>query len=137
MRIEILSNGVVVNTIMADAVFAEARYPGAWRAAADQGSVPASVRRVTVLGFRNRFTTAEKVTIDISSLDVPTATSAARQQAAGLRANMTDTAVAAFIDLDRTDTRSGVQQLEAAGLLAVGRAAQILDGPINALEVFR
>ena len=37
---------------------------------------------------------------------------------------------ATFIDLARPDTRSGVQALEAGGVLAAGRAAEILDSDI-------
>lgn len=39
MRIDILENGVVVNTINADEEFAEAHYPGAWRIAEAQSEV--------------------------------------------------------------------------------------------------
>ena len=96
--------------------------------------VPGAEFHITNLAFRNRFTTVEKVAMEISALDVPTATTAARQQAAGLRVNIADTAAALFIDLQRADTRAGVQQLEALQLLAVGRAAIILDSPIQTRE---
>ena len=39
-----------------------------------------------------------------------------------------------WIDLDRPDTRAMVEQIEAMGLLAAGRAAQILDGEITDIE---
>ena len=38
---------------------------------------------------------------------------------------------AEWIDLERADTRSGVQTLEAVGLIGVGRALEILDAPIE------
>lgn len=98
---------------------------------------PVDVRRVTKLGFRNRFTMSEKATLEIAALDVPTAPMAARAQAAGLRATMKDQEVAQYIDLLRPETRAGVQQLEMAGLIGPGRAAQILDGPIADVEVWR
>ena len=41
---------------------------------------------------------------------------------------------ATFIDLDRPDTRAGVQALEAVGILTEGRALEILDTPIDAQE---
>ena len=41
-----------------------------------------------------------------------------------------DLAAATFVDLLRPDTRAGVQMLEAAGLLAEGRALEILDAQI-------
>jgi hypothetical protein len=91
-------------------------------------------RRITRLAFRNRFTTAEKVALEIAGLDNPAAPMAARAQAAALRANQADLAAATFADLDRPDTRAGVQMLEAAGLLAAGRALVILDAPVTADE---
>ena len=90
--------------------------------------------RITKLAFRNRFKTAEKVMLEIASLDNPASTMAQRQQAAALRVNLADTAAAVFIDLSRADTRAGVQMLEAAGLLAAGRALQILDAPVQPSE---
>lgn len=86
--------------------------------------------KITKLAFRNRFTTTEKVTLEIASLDNPAAAMPARQQAAALRVNLADTAAAAFIDLSRLDTRAGVQMLETAGLLGIGRALQILNAPV-------
>ncbi len=87
--------------------------------------------RITRLAFRNRFNQAEKVTLELASLDNPAGTLAARQQAAALRAYLADVAAATFIDLLRDDTRAGVQFLETATLLAPGRALQILDAPVQ------
>ena len=89
-----------------------------------------AARHVTRLALRSRFTAAEKVVLEIASLDNPAATMAQRQQAAALRVYLADVASALWIDLGRADTRAGVQALEALGLLATGRAAQILDGAI-------
>ena len=91
-------------------------------------------QRITRLAFRNRFTQAEKVTMEIAALDNPAATMPQRQQAAALRANLADTAAATFIDLLRPDTRTGVLSLEAGGLLAAGRALEILDTPVQPEE---
>lgn len=96
---------------------------------------PVAARLVTRLAFRNRFTQAELVTLEIASLDDPTAAMPERQQAAGIRVMMASLATATFVDLDRPDTRAGVQQLEAGGLIAVGRAAQILDAPVAPAEI--
>ena len=41
MRIEIMQNGVVVDTILADEAFAEQQHPGAWRLAQVQDVEPA------------------------------------------------------------------------------------------------
>ena len=91
-------------------------------------------QRITRLAFRNRFTTAEKVALEIAALDNPAAAMPARAQAAALRANQADLAAATFVDLARADTRAGVQMLEAAGLLAEGRALEILDAEITPEE---
>ena len=90
--------------------------------------------RITRLAFRNRFTQAEKVMLEIAALDNPAAPMAQRQQAAALRATLADTAAATFIDLIHADTRAGVQMLETAGLLAAGRALEILGAPVTPEE---
>lgn len=92
--------------------------------------------RITRLAFRNRFTMTEKAAMELAKLDSPAAPMAQRQQAAVLRAYMDDVAASTFVDLQRPDTRAGVQQLEAMGLLAAGRAAVILDTPPAAHEMF-
>ncbi len=94
-------------------------------------------RHITVLALRNRFTTSEKIAIDLASLDNPNATMEQRALAAGVRVMMADIAVATFIDLDRADTRAGVQALETYGIIGAGRAAQILDTPPTAIELYK
>lgn len=96
--------------------------------------VLAPATRITRLAFRNRFTQAEKVALEIAALDNPAATPAQRQQAAAIRAHLADVAASTFIDLGRDDTRAGVQALEAGGLIGVGRALEILDAPVEAHE---
>lgn len=135
MRIEILDGAAVINSIVASEEFAEANYPGAWRIAETQDTPPSpQPRQVTKLAFRNRFTLTEKATIEIAALDDPTAAMPQRQQAAVLRATVKDQEAATFVDLDRPDTRAGVEMLEAAGILAAGRAAIILDTEITPME---
>jgi len=87
--------------------------------------------RITRLAFRNRFTMQEKVAIEIAALDNPAADMPTRRLAATLRANEKDVHAATYVDLKLADTREGVQQLEALGILAAGRALEILDAPIT------
>jgi hypothetical protein len=101
-------------------------YPIGWQ--------PPRPRHITVLAFRNRFTQAEKVAIDLASIDNPTAGIEVRQQQAAIRVSLADTAAANYIDLDRPDTRAGVTMFEDAGILAAGRALAILDGEIAESE---
>ena len=86
--------------------------------------------RITRLAFRNRFTQPEKIALEMAALDDPTAAMSARQQAAALRAYLADVGAATFIDLQRPDTRAGVQMLERVGLLQAGRALAILESAI-------
>ena len=136
MRIEIIENDIVVNTIMADEAFAEANYPGAWRVATEQDEtvpVPGDVR-ITKLAFRNRFTQAEKAALEFAALDDPNAATPQRTQSAALRAYLKDVESATFIDLSRPELIAGVQALEVMSLLAEGRAMAILSAPIEPAE---
>ncbi|MBP7501170.1 MAG: hypothetical protein KA784_00120 [Aquabacterium sp.] len=92
--------------------------------------------KITCLAFRNRFTQAEKVAIEIASLDIPAAAMQQRAMAAALRSSQKDVDAAEYIDLSRADTRAGVLTLEQAGLIAAGRALAILDTPPTTTEVF-
>lgn len=91
-------------------------------------------RHITVLAFRNRFTQTEKVTMDMASIDNPSAPMQSRQLAATLRVTMKDTDAATFIDLNRPETRAGVIMLETYKIIGAGRAAVILDSIINDTE---
>lgn len=115
---------------------------GKWRVVKDEAppavvfSQAAPNRFITKLAFRQRFDQAEKIAIELAAIDDPQALLSQRQQAAAIRANMDDQRDAKFIDLDMPATRIGVMALEQAGLLATGRALQILDAPIQPHEVF-
>jgi hypothetical protein len=91
-------------------------------------------RHITNLAFRQRFTRAEKTALELAVLDNPAATTEQRAQSAALRADLKDQEQASYIDLDRADTRAGVMMLEAAGLIASGRALEILDSPVQDVE---
>lgn len=84
---------------------------------------------ITRLEFRSKFTEAEKIAIELASLDNPSAPMAQRQMSAALRVYLTDLSVASFVDLTRADTIAGVRRLETFGLIGPGRAAEILALP--------
>ncbi len=94
-----------------------------------------SPTRVTRLALRNRFTQAEKVALEMAALDNPADAAAARHHAAVLRVYLADLAAAEYIDLSCAEARAGVQYLEAAALLAPGRAQEILDAPATSREL--
>lgn len=90
---------------------------------------PAESFKITRLAFLNRFTDAEAIAIDLAS-------QGATVPAASMRRYMQKVNAATYIDLGRADTRAGVQALEAAGLLAAGRATVILNTPPTAEEAW-
>lgn len=152
MQYALINAGQVVNIIEADADFIYSLQGFDAAVAHDQAQIgwacdgqqlhapappPAQVfTHLTKLGFRGRFTLAEKTAIEIASLDDPAAAMAQRQQAAVIRAYLADVAAATYIDQQRAETRAGVQALEAAGLIGAGRALQILDDPVQADEAY-
>lgn len=78
--------------------------------------VRVSPKRITKLEFLNRFTQAERVGIRMAA-----------KQSVPIEDYLALVDAATFIDITRPDTIAGVQTLESIGLLAVGRAAVILD----------
>lgn len=85
-------------------------------------------RNVSRKGFLSRFTDAEAIDIDLASIG-------ATREAATVRRYLSKVNAAQHIDLADDETRTGVQALEAAGLLQPGRALAILDAPIEPKEL--
>ena len=87
-----------------------------------------TVRNVSRKAFLSRFTDAEAIDIDLASIG-------ATREAAAVRRYLSKVNAAQHIDLAEDETRTGVQALEAAGLLQPGRALVILDAPIEPKEL--
>ena len=85
-------------------------------------------RNVSRKAFLSRFTDAEAIDIDLASIG-PT------RKAATVRRYLSKVNAAQHIDLADNETRTGVQALEAGGLLQPGRALAILDAPIEPKEL--
>lgn len=85
-------------------------------------------RIITRLAFLSRFTDTEAIGIDLASIGntVPAAT---------LRRAQAKINAAEEIQLDNAETRAGVLALEAAGLIAAGRATTVLDAAVQSHEV--
>ena len=135
---EILEDGEVVNTIVADAEFMASSFPdGNYREVAAVEEIVAAVAdtKITVLAFRQRITMAEKTAIEIASIDNPIADMSVRLASASLRVYMADVAAATYIDLQDVKTREGVTTLEVMGVIGVGRASEILNAPIQQEEL--
>lgn len=80
--------------------------------------------RITRLGFLDRFTDAEAIAIDLSSIGVTV-------EAASIRRFVAKVNAAQYIDLAREDTIAGVNALEQMGLIDEGRALEILSPPVT------
>ncbi len=91
-------------------------------------SISSFGRIVTVLAFRLRFSTSERVALKAAS-------SAGTMAAASVAVSMEDILSAGYINLDHPETISGVIALEQAGLLANGRASEILAPPVYSGEL--
>jgi hypothetical protein len=95
------------------------------------------LRYITKLAFRNRFTAEEKVMIELAGAYNPADPIQKQQLAASVRVSNADIAASTYIDLDRPDTRAGVKSMEDFGLLAVRRADEILDNPVQDFERYK
>lgn len=95
------------------------------------------LRYVTKLAFRNRFTAKEKVMVELAGVHNTTDTIQKQELAATVRVSNADIALSTYIDLDRPDTRAGVKSMEDFGLLAAGRADEILDNPVQDFERYK
>ena len=135
MRCARVINGVVDNVVEADEVpegwvpCGDAA-PGWLQSAAGSFAAPLVVelRLVSRKAFLSRFTDDEAVDIDLASIG-------ATRGAATVRRYLSKTNAAQHIDLADEETRGGVQALEAVGLIAAGRALEILDSPIQPKEL--
>jgi len=107
-------NGNVINTILAEQSFVEANYPGRYELVDESPVPPVRVSVITPLAFLRRFTPAEREVI--------------RKSTDG---NVEDflyllESVSGEVDLDDQDIINGLSYLTAIGLLAAGRATEIL-----------
>lgn len=99
----ISQDGQVLNTIVADEVFAESIAPGAWRHAAvkPEPDPPPEVRHVSVGAFFDRFGPLKWTILADTNPQV--------------RAVVKDASVRSYIDLDNADLPEGLALLQAAG----------------------
>jgi len=95
---------------------------------------PVQNKIITNYAFDMRFTIDERVAIELAGLDDPTASMEDRAMAAALRVSQERAKKAQFTDLDNPVVRASVEQMETIGLIAQGRAAEILDTPVDDSE---
>ena len=92
-------------------------------------------RHITYAAFRRRFTHAERVALEVAALDTPGADPAVRAAAAEVRVIERDIASAKYVDLNLPEVRANIQLRETLGLIAAGRADEIIWGDLEDSEV--
>ena len=125
MRIEILEDTTVVNTIESTTDFAEKNYPGKWRLADVQFSLPSVNKTEWIIDigpFFDRFKTA-KMPLLLSTN-------------ATVKALLADIQVRKWIDLKRPDVAAAIDALIALGVTNMNTELknEILDTPVTADE---
>lgn len=117
MRYEILEGTTVINTIIADAEFMTMNYPDDnYRLVEIPTAMPVmSKQPVSRIDFLGRFTDAELEALYTAAKTV-----------VEIEIMLDFVRAAEFINTEDPRTISGVQALEASGLIAAGRAAEIL-----------
>jgi hypothetical protein len=101
---------------------------GGWSYGTYQPDVvePVADMRITKLAFKQRFTQAERIAIREAAQTVPEVY------------DFEDLVnSASFIDLARPDTIAAVHYIEAGGLIAEGRAVEILSPPVTEIEQYK
>lgn len=129
--------GKVLNTIVADESFVRQAYPDRYKLVVDSvtadgpGTGQPQHNRMTPLAFLRRFTDAERARFERDSVDDPNDPEDKRLKAARLRMYMNDYTLASYVRLDDPRTIAGVKGLEEAGIIAKGRAKEVLETPIK------
>ena len=103
------------NVILADADFIAAHHPDAVLQEDDEPA-PEIKQPISVLDFRNRFTQSEKIAIYTAA-----------KQVVAIQVWIDDLASAKDVNVTHDPTIAGINALESAGLIAKGRAAEILN----------
>jgi len=94
-----------------------------------------TIRHISKLAFRNRFTPVEKIAFEMAQVDDPTASQDARLVAAGVRVMEKDLAASEYADMNSIAVQDGLRQLEAIGVLGAGRAETMIWADIEPSEV--
>jgi len=92
---------------------------------------PVPNKIITNYAFDMRFTIEERIAIEMACMDDPGAPMEQRAMAAALRVSQERAKKAQFTDLDNPVVRASVEEMETIGLLAEGRAAEILDASVQ------
>jgi hypothetical protein len=96
-------------------------------------TAPAAPRLITNYAFRRRLLPQEKAAAEfaMAKLYDPTASQMQRDLAAAISANLRDLAEAKYVNLDDPLLAQALQGYEAVGLIAPGRADEIVNAPIT------
>jgi hypothetical protein len=129
-KYEVLVDGEVVNTVLADLQWLQDNIPNATFREVVLDAEPKLNYRLTKREFRERFTQEEKLSMyDLATragtMDV---SDPYRTMALSMAIYLDDLISQDYVDLDFKQTIDSVNALEAFGLIGTGRAAEILQG---------
>jgi len=116
-------NRDAVMTARATRIAAQIAARDAANGIAAEGSAP-----LTKYQFRQLFTYPERIAIDAFNLSFESNAQLTAEQKAAIRTNLADFAASSAVHLSNPQTMAGVQMYEALGLIAPGRAAEIING---------
>lgn len=141
MRLAHIENGIVTNISLGEIEATQQAYPNQIIVETSEGQIgwfygdgiftPPNEKveepktKITRLAFRNRFSLEEKTLLYTTA-----------KTNIQIQIYLDDVNAATYIDLSRPDTRFGVITLENIGIIAPGRAAQILDTPAQTHELY-
>jgi hypothetical protein len=106
-----------------------------WDAAQILAYKQSITRHISKQALRARFTQAEKIAFEMAQIDDPNATRDVRVAAASVRVLEKDMNAGAFVDLNGPNTQALIRGLQALGVIAAGRADEIIWGDIAPDEV--
>jgi hypothetical protein len=106
-----------------------------WDAAQILAYKQSITRHISKQALRARFTQAEKIAFEMAQIDDPNATRDVRVAAASVRVLEKDMNAGAFVDLNGPNTQALIRGLQALGVIAAGRADEIIWDDIAPDEV--
>lgn len=90
--------------------------------------------KITGYAFRKRFSMAEKIAMELTSIDNLIATMEQRQMSATIRVMLKDLDSAGYVDLSSPEIIDGIHMLEQFGIIQPNRANEILSKTIQEKE---
>ena len=136
------ADGNVVNTVVATEEWLNATFPGRWEYAGDEPAPTPEPSNpdgdgpfLSNYAFDMRYTLPERIAIKRLA-DQRNPDGSYTDTALAVQVNVERAQKAKFVNPQRAETRNGVMQFVALGVLTQARALEILDTPIQPFEAY-